>query len=148
MSLIAHVVQTEHCTRSPSTLDRQHVFLGVGNTIAREVVGKPTDRLELRKVCSLIGMLRTGPQRCKLKRERLAKILAGGERDERVGKLRRSRARVGCTVRRIRAHDANANRFARGIEYAITGADTGLSGITEIFGKHAISLKARKVSQA
>ena len=78
----------------------------------------------------------------------MAKILSGGERHERIGKLRRSRARVGRTIRRVCAHDANRERFNRGIENSVARADARLAGSAENFGKQAVTRRAGRVRQA
>jgi hypothetical protein len=76
-------------------------------------------------------MARRGVQGRKLNRKILAHILTVGRRNEWRGKQRRSGAGIGGSIRRVRAADADRQRFDGGVEHAIAGPDAGLADLAE-----------------
>src|ERR1700733_6675500 len=93
MRLRADVTRAEYCLGSQAALERQHVFLGVRNAIARRIVGNPCNGLELRPIDAGVGMARTRAPRSERNRKGLAAVLSGRGGNKRRGKERRRWAR-------------------------------------------------------
>src|SRR5580704_12819421 len=139
MSLRADVIHAQNRVRAEAALERQHIFLGVGNAIRREVVRKAGDRLKLRPVDGVVGMARAGIQWSECDGESLSEILAGRGGDERSGKERRRWTCVGGSVGSVGAHDADGEGFDCGVEHAVAGANAGLARTAEKFGEEAVA---------
>ncbi len=148
MALRADVVDAQDGVGTESALERQHVFLGVGNAIRREVVRQAGDGFELRPVDGCVGMARAGIEWSERDRKCLAEILPGCRSHERLREQRRRGAGIGGAVGSIGAHDAAGERFARGIEPPIASADAGFAGSAQNPGEKTVAGRRRRIGEA
>src|SRR5580693_6084932 len=147
MSLIADVVHTEHSVGSKSALQREHVFLGVGDAVVHGIVGQASNGFELRKVDG-VGMACARIQRSQSHREILAEVLAVRCRDKWRGEQRRSWTGIRGPVRCISGHHADGESFDRGIKHSKARSYAGVARTTEYFCEQAIAGSAWRISQA
>src|SRR5580698_8775358 len=147
MGLAPYITGAEQGIASELTLQRQHVFFGVGNAVAGWIGGYAANRHVLRPVHVGVGMAGRRVQGSQLHREVLAEILSGASRNEWSGKKRWSGAGVCGPIGSIRAQHTDAKRWDGGVEHPEPGSQACLAGTSQNFAEKGVPLEARRVGE-